>query len=311
MNAPQPLYRRTITIDLCFGQIGQKQRIHWSISSDGLIYLSGHPGLSCRKIHRLRDNFQSSSTWIHLEYYKILITHGGVLVLFAAAFLIVNGEYCIKEYPGLCDQYMDEFSGEINDDTWNEIEELKVALQEGIAIYNETVSAVKEGKISSIEYLKKIEGHEYDKDKLVALEQFCQILREKEEKESILGKKLPVVYEVPYRAVYGEQTTGQRMQHSLLVLIALTFMLAGIMTMEQRSTALRQMICSTRNGRLQFMLRKLRVISGIVVPLWLFQSLKEITTFLQLGDKAAFFLPVQSLTFCQNSLFLFQLEAIW
>ena len=113
-----------------------------------------------------------------------------------------------------------------------------------------------------------------------------------------------LLYEMPYRGIYGSEAFNVRISWNLLTLFGLALLLAGMMTMEQTSTGFRQLLHASPCGRNAMLCRKYILSGAVTLLLWTVPTLLEIRALLAGIDPATLAAPVQSLSFLGEFHFL-------
>ncbi len=232
---------------------------------------------------------------IGIERYKLLIMNGGIVILVLGIILLCREDFSGKVYASMTDMYMQEFSGDITDETLLIIEDRIESLKQGIEMYDDAVTKVQADEITNAEYLIIANEHAGDRSKLLAIEEVKKIIVKLQECESKLECQIQIVDDLPFREIYGNEAEDIRMQRWIITLLTISLVFASYMTIENTSEGLRQVIRYNPRGRGRFLAWKYRVAMEVIIVILLITTLLEVSEFIKLDGKELISIPVQSI----------------
>ena len=231
-----------------------------------------------------------------MELYKLMIYRGGIIIIVVFFIYYPTLPNSVIENPGLVDKYMEEYSGVITENTLEKVMNERNDLINGTELYQNTVSNLMDEKISSVDYLELVGDHAMDNIKLDAINEFIEIIHAANTRSEELGTQLSIINEVPFRSVYGEKALGARMLKTIFIMLILSLLFSYSITTEQTTIGIKNVIRSTKNGRGVLLKRKYYLASFCVFIIWLFSTLLETSTYINIGGVFFSDVQVQSLT---------------
>lgn len=248
-------------------------------------------------VNRFLDRLRSRLRLTGFEAYKLLVMQSGVIILAVFVYLMANTDVAVPVARSAADDYALQLQGEITAGTLEQIDEIWRDVDERYDLAYQAGVRLEAGEITFDEYYDTILANSNIIAQQVGIRELSAKVQALYEKGERLGRPMWLLYEMPYRGIYGPEASNVRIVWNLLALFALALLLAGMMTMEQTSTGLQQLLHASPRGRNAVLRRKFILSVCVVVILWVVPTVLEIRTLLAGIDSATLAAPVQSLPF--------------
>lgn len=306
------LYTKYLNLDVFTLPVNIRTLATWSCVPLALIF-----GIGCVEIQqRMRPTalnvpFTKLSQWVnglldHLrgklrltgfEAYKLLVMQGGVIILAVFVALMANTGVSVPVARSAADDYALQLQGEITNVTLEQIDEIWRDVDERYDLAYQAGVRLEAGEITFDEYYDTVLTNSNIIEQRVGIRELSETAQALYERGKSLGKPMWLLYEMPYRGIYGSEASSVRITWNLLTLFALALLLAGVMAMEQTSTGLLQLLHASPHGRNAMLRRKFILSGAVILLLWAVPTILEIRTLLAGIDPATLAAPVQSLSF--------------
>lgn len=231
------------------------------------------------------------------EAYKLLIMQGGVLVLAVFFVLIFRLDIAAQISRTEADEYALKLQGPLTEEKLAEIDATKQEIDDR---YNAVLTAsdrLQSGEIDWYEFSDIVSGS----TNVTAEQAGIKEVQLRTEALAARGEELDTTLwlldDAPYQGIYGNEASSLRIRWNVLVLFALSLLLAGSMAADQTAGGLRHLLRAGAKGRAALLLRKYLLTGCGVVLLWAAPTAMEWKVLMSSVDPVTLDAPVQSVRF--------------
>ena len=249
-----------------------------------------------QRVNRLLDRLIGKLHLTGFEAYKLFIMQGGVIILAAFVYLMAGADVSVPAASSDADVYALQLQGEVTVSTLKRIDEIRKDVDERYDMAVQANTRLEAGEITFDEYYDIILTTDNVAAQKAGIRELSETAYALCEKGESMGQPMWLLYEMPYRGIYGSEASRVRTGWNLLTLFALALLLAGVMTMERTSAGLSQLLHAAPQGRGAVLCRKLALSGAATLLLWAVPTVLELKTLLAGIDPATLAAPVQSLS---------------
>lgn len=250
-----------------------------------------------QQVNRLLDRLIGKLRLTGFEAYKLFIMQGGIILLAAFVYFMAGADVSVPAASSIADDYALQLQGEITDGTLERIGEIRKEVDGRYDLVVRANTRLEAGEITFDEYYDTVLANSDISARKAGIMELSATAHALYEKGESMGRPMWLLYEMPYRGIYGAGASHVRTGWNLLALFALALLLSGVLAMERSSAGLLQLLHASPRGRGGVLRRKL-VLSGVaVLLLWAVPTVLELRTLLAGIDPATLAAPVQSLSF--------------
>ncbi len=252
---------------------------------------------SAQKIESIFSDIKDKLIADKGEAYKLLVSQKFFFVLVAAVLVFLNTYSfgTVEKLPleAYLDNFYAQYSGELNETTYQKIEELSSMVAENELNTEMAEEAYMNGEISFEEYSAQINKYSSNDTVMNALQVIESQIEYIEAQESV-GKTVYLIDETGYDNLFGADTSQDSTVQIITFLLILLFLTYGLISKDKNKEIL-CLLRSTVNGRTQLLKTKLKMgfmITTIAYLAWVGIELIYFTTYFNMDNLSA---PVQSL----------------
>ena len=235
-----------------------------------------------------------------MECYKVLFIQKGIVIVVLLAALIPELVFISSVLPGTkaqaaAEKIMLSLQGEITEETYTELQKLQDDVDTAMSEYEDANLKYQAGEMEYENYYIYELAYEDAKTQNSALEIVRERMAELEEIREEQGISPWLLYETPYKRVYGDNTQNNQQKAAMVAVLCLSLLLAGIFSYEKQSGT-DMLISSCVNGRKKLLSRKFGICVISAAFIWAVIYGTEIYNFLSICTLNTFSAPIQSLS---------------
>ncbi len=236
-------------------------------------------------------------TWF--EAYKLYVLQGGVLVLAVFLVLVARCDMAAQPNRTQAEEYALRLQGPLTEEKLEEIDSVRQEIDERYDLVLHASDRLQSGEIDWYTFSDIVSDNTNITAEQVGIRQVRLRAEELAARGEELGTDLWLLDETPYQSIYGPEASPLRLRWNVLVLFALSLLLAGTMAADQ-AAGLRSLLRAGGGGRGALLLRKYLLAGCGVFLLWAVPTAMELKTLMASADPASLAAPVQSLAFLEE-----------
>lgn len=255
-------------------------------------------------MNRVRDCFLRRFHLFGMELHKTLSIQKGVLILVLFLYLVMGLTFTVNipvssTTDAATRQYISQLSGEITEDTLQQIEDIQAELDATLAAHEEARVQYENGEMEYPQYDVFARDAESARTKSNALTN----VRARVEELQVIGAEKNItpwlIEESPYQGTYGSDAKPNQNRTTLVAMLTITLLLGGSMAYETQS-GMDYLLASTLRGRKKLLHRKIGLAAIFTTVVWAIIYGMEFQAFLSVCDKVTLAASVQSLSMLEN-----------